>query len=59
VAGSAGAELYDAGMKPWTAYSEKTQNFAVLQIRAGQLDMQAYRADGTPMPPVASLHITK
>jgi acid phosphatase type 7 len=56
VAGSAGAELYDAGMKAWTAYSEKTQNFVVLKIRAGELDLQAYRADGSPMD---HLHMTK
>jgi predicted phosphodiesterase len=49
VAGSAGAELYDNGTGFWTAYSEKTQNMAVLTVRKKTLTLDAYRADGTPM----------
>jgi predicted phosphodiesterase len=49
VAGSAGAELYDNGTGFWTAYSEKTQNSAVLTIRKKLLRLDAYRADGTAM----------
>jgi hypothetical protein len=49
IAGSAGAELYDNGSGFWTAFSEKAQNLAVLTVRAGELDLKAYRADGTAM----------
>jgi hypothetical protein len=49
VAGSAGAELYDNGTGFSTAYSEKTQNTAVLTVRKKSLVLDAYRADGTKM----------
>ncbi len=56
VAGSAGVELYDNGHGFWTAYSEKAQNMVVLKVRAGQLQLDAFRADGTAMD---SLQINK
>lgn len=47
VAGGGGAALYTNGTDFWTAYSEKTQNFTVLRLRAGTLQLDAYRDDGT------------
>jgi hypothetical protein len=49
VAGSAGADLYDNGMSFWTQYSEKTNNFLVVDVRAGTIKVNAYRADGSPL----------
>ncbi len=47
VAGSAGAPLYDNGTSFWTAYSEKTFNFAIATVRAGSMAITAYRNDGS------------
>jgi hypothetical protein len=56
IAGSAGASLYPNGMDYWTEYSEQTQNYALLRARAGMLDFQAFREDGSLMD---SFTITK
>jgi hypothetical protein len=47
VGGGAGADLYGAGTAFFTAASESTHNFVVLTIRAGTLDLKAYREDGS------------
>jgi hypothetical protein len=49
VAGSAGAELYPNGTDFWTAYSEQTENYAIVRARVGHLEMQAFRMDGSMM----------
>jgi predicted phosphodiesterase len=49
VAGSAGAELYEKGSDFWTAFSEKTFNFAIARVRVGSLHVTAYRVDGTQL----------
>jgi hypothetical protein len=56
VVGSAGAALYDNGSDFWTAYSEKTYSYALVRVRAGSLQMTAYRPDGTM---IDSMMITK
>jgi hypothetical protein len=56
VVGSAGANLYDNGSSFWTAFSEKTFSFALVQVRAGSLKLNAYRADGSMLD---SFMITK
>jgi 3',5'-cyclic AMP phosphodiesterase CpdA len=47
VVGSAGAQLYDAGMGFWTEFSEKAYSVMILRVRAGMLAATAYRQDGT------------
>ena len=47
IAGSAGAYLYDNGTSFFTAYSEKTFNFAILRATAHAIDIKAFRPDGT------------
>jgi hypothetical protein len=49
VSGSAGAPLYDNGSGFFTVTSEKTESFLILGARVGQLDVAAYRGDGTPL----------
>ena len=56
VSGGAGADLYESGMGFWTQLSEKTYSFVVLRIRVGNLDLHAYRQDGTT---IDTLTITK
>jgi hypothetical protein len=49
VVGSAGADLYDSGMQFWTAFSEKTYSFALVNLRKGSFQFNAYRQDGSPL----------
>ena len=56
VAGSAGAPLYDNGTGFWTDFSEKVNSLVLLRARAGSLQMNAYRPDGSNLD---SLHLTK
>jgi predicted phosphodiesterase len=56
VVGSAGASLYDNGSDFWTAFSEKTFSFAIVRVRAGSLQMTAYRGDGSMLD---SMMLTK
>lgn len=50
VAGGAGAPLYSSGTEYWTEYSEKTYGGALIRVRRDQLVLEAFRADGTPIP---------
>jgi hypothetical protein len=56
VVGSAGAALYDNGSDFWTQFSQKTFSYAVVKVRKGMLQMNAFRNDGTPLD---QLTITK
>jgi len=50
VSGGAGADLYDNGTGFWTEYSEKTHSGTTLRVRRDSLVMEAFRADGSPIP---------
>ncbi len=56
VVGSAGAELYDNGSSFWTATSAKTFCFAIVRVRQGMLQYDAYKNDGSALD---TLTITK
>jgi Purple acid Phosphatase, N-terminal domain/Calcineurin-like phosphoesterase len=56
VSGSAGAPLYPSGSNFWTATSESTFNYVVIRARAGLLQLNAFRSDGTMLD---SLMISK
>ena len=47
VAAGIGAPLYDNGQEFWTAYSERTSNFVIVDVRQNELELTAYRLDGT------------
>jgi hypothetical protein len=47
VSGSAGAPLYESGRESFTEKSESTESLVLLRVRAGALDLSAYRPDGT------------
>jgi 3',5'-cyclic AMP phosphodiesterase CpdA len=49
VVGSAGADLYDNGKDFWTEISAKTDCFAIVDVRAGTIKVNAYRGDGSPL----------
>lgn len=49
VSGSAGAGLYDSGAGPWTALSESTRSFLLIEVGQRSLDLRAFRDDGTPL----------
>jgi hypothetical protein len=56
VVGSAGADLYDSGTNFWTETSAKTFCYAFVRARAGMLQFNAFRSDGTALD---SLTISK
>jgi hypothetical protein len=56
VAGSAGAPLYDNGTQAFTAFSQKTYNFAIVKVRPGSFAMTAYDDKGAM---IDSLSYTK
>jgi hypothetical protein len=47
VVGAAGADLYDNGHDFWTAFSEKTYSFALVDVSQKMLSLTAYRNDGS------------
>lgn len=47
VAGAAGAPLYESGQNPFTEKSESVYNVVLLKLRAGSLELRAYREDGS------------
>ena len=47
VVGAAGADLYDKGRDFWTAFSEKTYSFALVDVSKSMLSLTAYRDDGS------------
>jgi hypothetical protein len=49
VVGSAGADLYPNGTDFWTAYSEKTYSYALVSVRQGSFQFNAYHPDGSPL----------
>jgi hypothetical protein len=49
VAGGAGAPLYAAGTRSFTAYSESRRHYVVVEARAGSLTGRAFRDDGSVM----------
>jgi hypothetical protein len=50
VAGGAGAELYPNGTDFWTQYSESTYSAATISVRRDQLELDAFRPDGSAIP---------
>jgi hypothetical protein len=52
IAGTAGAQQYPNGTNYWTAVSQMTYNFLIVTIRVGQLQVNAYRTDGTTLDTV-------
>jgi len=47
VTGGGGAPLYDVGKSEWTAYSEKTYHFCLVQIMGERLLLKAIKPDNT------------
>ena len=47
VTGGGGAPLYDVDSSTWTAYSEKTRHFCLIDITANKLLLRAIKPDGT------------
>jgi Purple acid Phosphatase, N-terminal domain/Calcineurin-like phosphoesterase len=47
VGGGAGAELYDIGSAPHTAYAEKTHSAAVIRVTRNTLELDPFRQDGS------------
>jgi acid phosphatase type 7 len=47
ISGGAGAPLYSSGMDANTHLSESVQNFILMRVRRGMLQIDAYRLDGT------------
>ncbi len=47
VTGGGGAPLRDVGSSSWTAYSEKTYHFCLIDITAKKLFLRAIKPDGT------------
>lgn len=49
VSAGIGAPLYDNGEQFWTAKSERVSSFVVVDVRGNELEMVAYRLDGTEL----------
>jgi hypothetical protein len=47
VVGAAGADLYPSGRDFWTAVSESTYSFALVDVSRKMLSLTAYRSDGS------------
>jgi hypothetical protein len=47
VVGACGADLYDNGSDTWTAFSEKTYSFALVDVSKSMFSLTAYRQDGS------------
>ncbi len=47
VCGGGGAPLYNVGRNDWTAYSEKTHHFCLINIKQKELILKAINPDGT------------
>lgn len=56
VSGGAGADLYGIEPQEFSAFSESTHSFTVMEMRRGMLSSASYRADGSPLD---SFTITK
>lgn len=46
ICGGGGAPLYDVRKSEWTAYSEKTHHFCLVEIKRNRLELKAIKPDG-------------
>ena len=59
VAGGAGAELYPNGTDFWTQFSESNYSAATIHVSRGQMTLDAFHPDGTPLDQRSSFSKTK